>query len=813
MQSSKLHFSSDCPTHYSSQYYSSQQFFFCFLFLFFCFSGVQNVIQKNHSLEGKQLTVMPHYPFLQDTTAKKTEMNFDPDVLYYIQMNHERELEMVLGEFKVQVELSKDSQNITVSPSDNKKDSGQSWEERVGHLESFLQSFKKTQLDIASEIFDEIAQRWKKQSSIQGPCNFLLSFDDHRRLVQIIGKVTYVEKEEQKLQELIQAVKEDTELMKSVVQVVEDNIPKERLTLLEMSGICERLRDKHRHLSIAVDRNGQKLCLKGPRSVLQDVRVELFTFISKMIEQTIELPAKVLNVLKRPQVSRFIQDLLKQKGIQAVVLYDQGQSSNEGKVVGVDLRNTKEAKNLLQDAIQEKSHHLSVENTQVLQSHIWKDFQSSVAQRFKVGVTVDKNSGTVWVSGITEDVQKCFKEVETFLETNTIVHDMIPIEHGTTRFLSEVWKTRLDGIKTELAHCSIDMRVAADGEGIEVSGTNEGLKKCLPQLRALINAVQTDSVPIDKPGMRKFFLQGKGPILLKATEEKHHCIILPSERDKEKTLASDTVVEEDEVGSASELICSYVTKEKKKISLFKGDITKERVDAIVNAANGDLNHIGGLAAAIVRAGGKEIQDKCTAFVRDNGPLLEGQTMVTTAGKLPCKQVIHAVGPKWDSTADKMLKESKTTKQERYLKYAVISSLKEAAKLTSIAIPAVSSGVFGVPRNLCAKVILDAVLDFCEETPHCRLSEIHLINNDDPTVTAFAEEMRTRFAKERNFKEPKSRRPASAVGLGANSRASGVKMTRTPRSLTTQGIRITVKVGDLAKEQVITCIFYVNQIMF
>jgi len=65
--------------------------------------------------------------------------------------------------------------------------------------------------------------------------------DNHGRLAQIIGRVAHVDKEQQKLQDLIQEVKEDTELMKSVVQVVEDNIPKFRLTLLEMPGICDRL--------------------------------------------------------------------------------------------------------------------------------------------------------------------------------------------------------------------------------------------------------------------------------------------------------------------------------------------------------------------------------------------------------------------------------------------------------------------------------------------------------------------------------------------------------------------------------------------
>lgn len=757
---------------------------------------------QSHILEGNKLVVKPHYPFLENTATRKMEIVFDPDVFDYIQMNHDSELQTLLEEYKVLVELSRDAQNSIVSifPSESKRDSDQSWKERAESLERFLHSFKKIQIPIASEIFDEIKQRWQNQSSIQGPASFLLSFDDHRRLALIVGKEAYVDQEEHKLKALINQVTEDTELMKSVVQVVETNIPKSRLILLEMSGLCERLRKENRHLSIAVDSEGQKLCLNGPRKLLQEVKLEVFTFISKVVEQTTELPTNVINVLKRPQVSRFIQDLLKQKYIQAVVLYDQGQSSNEVQVVGVDSRNTKEAENALQGAIDEKSHHLTAENTQVLGSRKWKDFLSSLTSRMKVGITVDNHANTIWVSGIANDVKECFDEVKTFLEINTIIHAVVPVEEGSAKFMSTVWKQKLDGIKRELSNYSIDMRVTTDCEGIEVSGTAEGLEKCLPLLHDLIGAVKKDFVPVDKPGMKKFFLGDKGPSFLKTVEESNKCIILTTERTENESMADEVAEEEEEVWSAADVVCSYSTKDRRTISVMKGDITKDRVDAIVNAANDELRHIGGLAAAIVKAGGKEIQDECNAFILANGRLLEGHTLMTSPGNLPCKKVIHAVGPKWDSEADRKKRKEEETKQERYLKQAITTSLQQAKSLRSIAIPAVSSGVYGFPRDLCAIVILDAVLEFFEENSHCKLSEIHLINNDDPTVKVFADELRRRFAQERSFTDRKSTRPTSSV-VGTASRANGMKMMRAQRSFTTQGIRIVVKSGDLAKEQV------------
>ena len=758
---------------------------------------------QGHTLEGQTLDVKPHYPFLEDTRTKKTEIPCDPKVFEYIQMSHEHELQTLLNEQEVLVELSRDSQNsiITISPlGKGKRDSEQSWKEKTEILERFFHSFEKIEIPVDSEIFDEIAQRWQKNSSSQGQADFVVSFDDHRRIALLVGKKACVDQEKQKLQGLIHKVKEDTELMKSVVQVTETNIPKSRLILLEMSGLCQTLTSQHRHLSISVDSDGQKLCLKGPRSVLQEVKVDVFTFISKVFEQTTELPTNVINVLKRPDVSGFIQDLLKKKSIQAVVLFNQGQSSNEIQVVGVDSRNTKEAEKELQGVVQEKSHHFTAENAQVLGSHKWKDLWSSLTSHFKVGIMIDNHTNTIWVSGIAKDVEESFEKVRRFLEINTILYATIPTEKGSAQFISTVWKQKLNDIKRELSSCSIDMRVTADCKGIEVSGTAEGLEKCLPRLREVINAVEKDSVPVDKPGMKKFFLGDKGPIFLRLVEDKNKCVILTTECDEEEAVAN-LETEEKDSWSTADFVCSYPTKQGKTISVMKGDITKDRVDAIVNAANGDLKHIGGVAAAIVKAGGKKIQEECDDFVMRNGPLLEGHTHVTTAGMLPSKIVIHAYGPRWDTEADRARRNEEVTKQERYLRCAIANSLEEAKDLRSIAIPAVSSGVFGFPRDLCAEVILNTVLEFCKENPHCMLSEIRLINNDDATVKVFADELRRRFGTERNFTDQKSGRPTTTVA-GADSRTKGKTLVGTPRSFTTQGIRITVKSSDLAKEQVI-----------
>lgn len=135
-----------------------------------------------------------------------------------------------------------------------------------------------------------------------------------------------------------------------------------------------------------------------------------------------------------------------------------------------------------------------------------------------------------------------------------------------------------------------------------------------------------------------------------------------------------------------------------EIHLQKGDITTLKTDAIVNAANSHLQHGGGVAGAIVRRGGAVIQEESNRI----GYVPVGNAAITSSGDLPCKYVIHAVGPRMGEGDE-----------ERKLRDATLSALERAEelRLESIALPAISSGIFGFPLDRCAAVMVQAAADF------------------------------------------------------------------------------------------------------
>ena len=139
------------------------------------------------------------------------------------------------------------------------------------------------------------------------------------------------------------------------------------------------------------------------------------------------------------------------------------------------------------------------------------------------------------------------------------------------------------------------------------------------------------------------------------------------------------------------------------VSIVLKDITAEVVDAITNAANEDLMHGGGVAGAISRKGGSIIQKESYKWVEQNGRVETGTCGYTSGGQLKCKYVIHAVGPIWSNKVPK-------ERNVELLHSAVLNTLIMANELKckSIAIPAISSGIYGFPKPLCAKTFFEAI---------------------------------------------------------------------------------------------------------
>lgn len=168
-----------------------------------------------------------------------------------------------------------------------------------------------------------------------------------------------------------------------------------------------------------------------------------------------------------------------------------------------------------------------------------------------------------------------------------------------------------------------------------------------------------------------------------------------------------------------------------KIKLLRGDITKLKVDAIVNAANSSLLGGGGVDGAIHKAGGEQILKECIKIREKQGGCNTGEAVITTGGNLSAKYVIHTVGPIWNGG---------NRREEELLESCYKNCLKIAQEnnIRTIAFSCISTGVYNFPKRLAAKIALKTVKEFMAKENS--MEELIFICYDEESYNIYAESL-------------------------------------------------------------------------
>ena len=217
---------------------------------------------------------------------------------------------------------------------------------------------------------------------------------------------------------------------------------------------------------------------------------------------------------------------------------------------------------------------------------------------------------------------------------------------------------------------------------------------------------------------------------------------------EEEPLATNALISEDPENfpPKSESLktkATYTSPEGITLVIRHNDITNEEVGAIINPSNGKLNHIGGVARVIAAKGGKELVQDCQNQVNICGEVEVGAAVSTRPGGLPCDHVIHTVGPRCTRNSGRH--------ELQLLKFACINSLRLAIQLNvnSVALPAISTGIFGMPTELCAETLFDSFEEFCQRNSTSCVREIRFVHIDKPTVDIFCQEFNKRYTQRFN----------------------------------------------------------------
>ena len=352
-------------------------------------------------------------------------------------------------------------------------------------------------------------------------------------------------------------------------------------------------------------------------------------------------------------------------------------------------------------------------------------FQTDLANKYSFSATVHQNKLTL--VGTHSSIADISREFHTFVTEACSVTDVIHFKRGVWRLLHSTsmekkWTDLAEDMKKKGILIVSSSKPTAHKPYIKIKGEVHILELAKEKIIKFRATVKERQVTISRPGMSKYFLSNpQGQTMLKGIEyEANVCIEV--EVSKENSGDDEPSMT---AGQSFKNIGFGTTAEMKRVNVIVGDITEfDRADVIVNAANGQLAHGAGIAAAIVKKGGPVIEEDSRRYIDKNGLLSDGKAVLfPRAGNLPYKAIVHAVGPRWNRSGDNI-------RETALLKKAVRQSLEKSMSYASIAIPAISSGVFGFPVDVCADTILKAIVEFSGTDPGSQLNEINIVIFED-----------------------------------------------------------------------------------
>ncbi|XP_059543633.1 protein mono-ADP-ribosyltransferase PARP14-like isoform X2 [Myotis daubentonii] len=603
----------------------------------------------------------------------------------------------------------------------------------------------------------------------------LIEFDTGMGIVTLVGKSEDVQNIEPQIKELIengtQKVKREEQSLKGKVAM-----SPRKYSLLCHSGVQEHLRREYPEMEIFYDRATQHMCFKGLGIDVYKAKCEVQEKVYTMVQKSIQLPPEVLQFLQQVNCSELSKSLLIAQKILAVY-------ELEGTTVFLTSCSSEvllEAEKQMVSALSYK--RIDVEDREFLNSKKWKAITKNLPKKHNSSsktVTINELTpgitAEVIIAGCVREVNDIYHFLFDFVEKNMKIERFLEVKPSLViDYLKAEKKIFLQKIRMNKLNVQVDFNSRNKPEGILLTGSKAEVLEGMNILKQARDSVCVKSISIDKPGASQSFRDR--PWYYKREVRSFGCFVELLQNEGKK-----------EGGGRDGQKASCRTELAPGVSLIvqQGDLTRFPVEVVVNAANEDLRLSEGLAAALSKAAGPELQADCDRIVKKKGKIPTGHATISKPGKLPYHQVIHAVGPKWNS--------SDVLGCMLQLKNAVKRSLHLADNFQyqSIAIPAISSGDDGFPLSQCVETIVLAIKEsFQYNWAGCTLKEVYLVDLAEKTVEAFAETVKTVF---KNNKPGTASLPSVPAGVqpGPRNTDGNRQMLLCPG-----GLRILLVKGDV-----------------
>ncbi|XP_026350618.1 protein mono-ADP-ribosyltransferase PARP14 isoform X1 [Ursus arctos] len=615
-----------------------------------------------------------------------------------------------------------------------------SWKEDVSTAFSSIRSkYKVTPFKVDPIVWDTIKNNVEDD-------RILMEFDTSVGIVTLVGRSEDVQNMELRIKELIesttQKIKREEQSLKEKVAISPG-----RYSLLCHSDVLERLRTECPEMEIRYDEASQHMCLKGLYADVYKAKCEIQKKMYTMVQKSLQLPPEIFQFLQKGDCTDFSKSLLMAQKILAVYELE----GTTVLLIGYSSEVLSDAEKQMVSALSYK--RINIEDREVLNGKKWKGLTHSLHKRHNsssktviINELTSETKAEVIIAGCVSEVNESYSLLFDFVEKHTKIERLIEIEPPVIIDYLRIEKNPF-WQKIKRTNVQVIFNLENKQKGILLTGPKAKVLEGMNIVKQALDSVCIESVHIDKPGVRQFF-QEKAQYYKREVKRLFACSIDLQENggekggggtDGQKPLSRVEVAPGVSMTVPQSSLSRVELAPGVSLTVQQGDLTRFPVEVVVSTATEDLKLCGSLAAALSKAAGPELQEDCDQIVKNRSKILPGSAIISKAGKLPYRHVIHAVGPRW--------KDDEVLMCLLQLKRAVEQSLRlaETHRCRSIAIPAICSGAGGFPLNQCVKMIVLAIKkNFQFKWDGQTLKEIYLVDTAEKAVQAFAETVKTVF---------------------------------------------------------------------
>uniref|UniRef100_A0A3P9DJ63 Poly [ADP-ribose] polymerase n=1 Tax=Maylandia zebra TaxID=106582 RepID=A0A3P9DJ63_9CICH len=673
---------------------------------------VQKIFKKKHSIKKEEIRVYPFYKSLgvalygKDKPALKLPAAIsepiDSAVLRYLAQNKSA-AETICSEMDKHFCIVNLGQTtVTLSP--------------VSSLlkQKDAKAIIKEWTDTVKSAFAQSVSKFKSVKEMLLNENVIVVPDKDRGALSVAGPVSDVNRLEKSLSEIINKIAKTIHRDKSS-KTEEIKVSPSVFHLLCQNGLMDKLLLVYPELKLAPE--SPNLKITGLGEEINAASKVIFDAVLALKRQNLEVDKYVLELLKDEQQEELTDALLTSHQINAAFEI----SGNRVQLLAVSDTDLSHAQDHLGQLL--TTQYINVEDSNVLKKPEWQQLVSHLEQanskpcRTRINTTAQQ----VVVSGYKDSAIKVQHQLGDFLTQNAHIEETVVVKaNAVVKYLEEFNTSWMEKVKDKV-------RVSYRNEAICLSGSRVNVTHCKTVVEGAVSAVVFDSLNVYKSGVKKLFQENEA--YFSTIKTKTGCLV---------QLVDKPGGGQDNVKQVPTPLYQLKMPGGVEIAVYKADMCTYPVQAVVSPFNQDLKHSTGLAAALLKAAGPQLQDEFYKMKKTKGQLKPGDCVITDAGgTLCCQKVIHAVAPKYEKPQQASAQLNKVVKGS--LEFA------EAHGCVSVALPSIGRGMRCFPLKQCELTIVKAVKEYCYENyDDITLQKIHFVNNDDIAVQDMVAAVRQEF---------------------------------------------------------------------